>query len=480
MRIWKHLRPTLTLAALALVVSPAHADRYGDIGDAAMAAFANNEFDKSIALCDPVVSAPETPHNAVIRCRNIQGWVQYRLGRYDDAIENLTAVIKAEPRNPFYESTYYALALSLGNAGRYDDAVHYFNRKSGAFPLIGLDLAARSSSYYLLGLYDAALADLKRYAGTVPADEQDNDALENLAGAQLMTGNPAAARKTIQRLQDAGDPDAPYRLARIELVDGNADAARALVEGRAQLGVSYKKDDMTVTETAPGSPAAQAGLIAGDILVAYGGQSISGSDQFQRLMVGSPPGQAVPITVERDGGRRILTIVPRGFEFSEDGLRGDLRYARFWHGKAAHAGAEKLLAAGDRRGALKVYADLTAKMPPNAEMISEIAALAKPLNPPPAPSADAQEFARQGESLARAAMDDEGFSAAVVPYRKAVRLAPWWPDAHLNLALLYEKRGDYALARHSFRNFLTLAGDAPEAAAVEAKMFEMEYLAKAD
>jgi S1-C subfamily serine protease len=51
----------------------------------------------------------------------------------------------------------------------------------------------------------------------------------------------------------------------------------------------------------PGGPAAQAGLIVGDILVALDGEPITDPDQLLARLVGALVGQPIPVQVLRGG-----------------------------------------------------------------------------------------------------------------------------------------------------------------------------------
>ncbi len=60
---------------------------------------------------------------------------------------------------------------------------------------------------------------------------------------------------------------------------------------------------------APGGPAATAGLLVGDLIVEYGGTSVSDAAGFNRLVGASAPGDTVPIRVRRGGTGRTLEVV---------------------------------------------------------------------------------------------------------------------------------------------------------------------------
>jgi S1-C subfamily serine protease len=66
-----------------------------------------------------------------------------------------------------------------------------------------------------------------------------------------------------------------------------------------------------VAEIVPDSPAAHAGLRAGDLLVELDGRRLGGVQDLQRLMEDEVIGTRVVVTALRDGLERQLTIVPR-------------------------------------------------------------------------------------------------------------------------------------------------------------------------
>ncbi len=59
-----------------------------------------------------------------------------------------------------------------------------------------------------------------------------------------------------------------------------------------------------VTQVAPRSPAAAAGLKDGDLLVRFGGTPVTGIDHLQALLRDWPPGMAAPLAIVR-GGRAV-------------------------------------------------------------------------------------------------------------------------------------------------------------------------------
>jgi S1-C subfamily serine protease len=60
----------------------------------------------------------------------------------------------------------------------------------------------------------------------------------------------------------------------------------------------------------PTSPADTAGLREGDVIIAFGGEAVTGIDQLVRCLTDERIGRPAPVTVLRRGHRRQLTVVP--------------------------------------------------------------------------------------------------------------------------------------------------------------------------
>jgi serine protease Do len=59
------------------------------------------------------------------------------------------------------------------------------------------------------------------------------------------------------------------------------------------------------------SPAAAAGIRTGDLIVAFGGETVKGIDDLQRLLTGRRIGDAVDVVVLRRDQRLLLRTTPR-------------------------------------------------------------------------------------------------------------------------------------------------------------------------
>lgn len=72
---------------------------------------------------------------------------------------------------------------------------------------------------------------------------------------------------------------------------------------------------------------------------------------------------------------------------------------------------------------------------------------------------EARAYTVQAESAVR----DKQFEEAADLYGNAIRIAPWWPSAHFNSAVMFGETGDYVLAIGEMKRYLLLAPDAPNA-----------------
>jgi serine protease Do len=79
----------------------------------------------------------------------------------------------------------------------------------------------------------------------------------------------------------------------------------------ADLAKSFKLDaphGALVSSVNADSPALTAGVMPGDVIVAYDGRAIARSDELPRMVAETPVGRAVPVTLVRDGGSVKVTI----------------------------------------------------------------------------------------------------------------------------------------------------------------------------
>lgn len=89
------------------------------------------------------------------------------------------------------------------------------------------------------------------------------------------------------------------------------------------------------------------------------------------------------------------------------------------------------------------------------------------------------EEMRRYEVQAEAAVQDKQFDKAADLYDHALELAPWWPQAHFNRALLLESLAEYDLAIDEMQRYLKLMPDAPNARGAQDKIYAWELKAPA-
>lgn len=71
-------------------------------------------------------------------------------------------------------------------------------------------------------------------------------------------------------------------------------------------------------------------------------------------------------------------------------------------------------------------------------------------------------------------MKAKDFEIASERFADALKLAPWWPQGHFNLALIYGELGLNARAAGEMRRYLRLAPDAANARQAQDKIYEWE------
>jgi S1-C subfamily serine protease len=100
--------------------------------------------------------------------------------------------------------------------------------------------------------------------------------------------------------------------------DGRIRRSRLGVEGQTtpldpvlarRLGLAARTAVLVVAVEAD-SPAARAGLAAGDLIVELDGQAVSGVDALHKLLTEARVGASVPLVVVRRGETRVLQAVP--------------------------------------------------------------------------------------------------------------------------------------------------------------------------
>ena len=109
-----------------------------------------------------------------------------------------------------------------------------------------------------------------------------------------------------------------------------------------------------------------------------------------------------------------------------------------------------------------------------AAQFKAIAEAYRAASPKPSISEDVHRLQVQAE----AALRDRQFGEAATDYLDGLKIAPWWPEGHFNLALVFGETRFYALAIEQMRRYLALMPDAADARAAQDKIYEWEPQAK--
>ena len=91
-------------------------------------------------------------------------------------------------------------------------------------------------------------------------------------------------------------------------------------------------------------------------------------------------------------------------------------------------------------------------------------------------SEEAQRYFDRGTTAVEVAVSSRDFETAAKEFKEAARLAPDWPAAHYNLAMVYDKIGNMAAAVTEFRRYLELEPDASDAKDVKSRINKLEFL----
>lgn len=116
----------------------------------------------------------------------------------------------------------------------------------------------------------------------------------SVAQAQPLTPEPFEPQGTVVRIGGTGSSFLGVNLREID-----SERAKEL-KLREEAGVE-------ITRVEEDSPAAKAGLKAGDVVLSYNGQRVEGMDQFSRMVRETPAGREAKMVISREGNTQTLT-----------------------------------------------------------------------------------------------------------------------------------------------------------------------------
>ena len=174
---------------------------------------------------------------------------------------------------------------------------------------IGNALGLRGDPSVTRGIVSALDRTIGDLAGLLQTDAAINSGnsggpLVNAAGQVIGINTAIAVQNNAQNIGFAIPIDRAKAIAD-RLVGGEAASPIGF------LGVTTSDNTQgttgaTVIEVTAGSPADEAGLRSGDVIVAVGDDAVSGAAALSRLVAEQPPGSTIELTVIRDGGERKL------------------------------------------------------------------------------------------------------------------------------------------------------------------------------
>jgi tetratricopeptide (TPR) repeat protein len=416
------------------------------------------------------------------------GYAYFHEGQLDEAT---AAFRKAVETRGDLAASYEWLSGSSLRQGDYDTAIDAATKGLALMDPVGRSwcpyyLRNRSLCFLVTGHFDEALED----ADALLADPAGKNGefmahgyrIKAFAWAAL--GDTLRAKTLLTKVKQVENGyDAEGHSMILYLVTEDEGALKEM-SGKGWLGVEtevYSKgavQGVRLKDVVENGPAARSGLRRGDIIVRVGGQAVRNGGEFRPSSFAA--GTAVDVEIIRGQERRRLAVT-MGSRAERASVEGVLTSAPVWEPFVTACRERRLVlhsvdAAeknGDYRKALQVCLDYLRER--RDFLVTKRAIEAgQRLDPPPVIPAEAKERAVLAQRGVTEAGDEKGLERAIEEYREAIRLAPWWAELHLNLALALERQGDYRNAAKSLELFQLARPNEPEAEKITAKVHELK------
>jgi S1-C subfamily serine protease len=193
------------------------------------------------------------------------------------------------------------LVVAIGNPLGFAGSV-----TAGVVSALGRSLAARDgrASRLVENVIQTDAALNPGNSGGALADSRGRVVGINTAVAGIGLGLAVPINAATQAIIAALMRDGRVRRAFLGVVGGTRPLRPALAE---RLG---RRRGLEVVQLLDGSPAAAAGVRAGDLIVELDGRPIEGVGDLQRSMVGEAVGRSISVGLERDGSMIELRVTP--------------------------------------------------------------------------------------------------------------------------------------------------------------------------
>ena len=152
--------------------------------------------------------------------------------------------------------------------------------------------------------------------------------------------------------------------------------------------------------------------------------------------------------------------------------------AREAAGDAAAAAGSLYNALQDYEAALRALPSFGTPQKVEQPLREKIIRLVLRMNPPPAIPQEAMRHAAYAETALEEAKSEGDLYSSVREWGQALRAAPWWADAYYNFGLVLEKLGEPGRAAEELQYYLLAKANAPDAQAVQMKIYSLQYQAK--
>ncbi|HDG98988.1 MAG TPA: tetratricopeptide repeat protein [Desulfobacterales bacterium] len=427
---------------------------------------------------------------------NQVGRVYLALMDYDSALTNFKEASKLDPRNDIY---LLLISICHYRMGQYKDALDAINKAISAFSYGTLGMKVKVRKVYDIVKYRVIEVTEVEKGG--PADEagikvgstlalggiKANDFKISLQDIEkyFKTLKPGATveiwatapgpfqfpHKKLLKVERVPDPNRALKLAvkaEILAIIGKSQESRKLAEeslsdetsnetsegwARIALARTYLKarDYRKAKEILSGTSTTKA-----KILKALALANMGRNKQARFIYLAIPDDKLTPkkVPLWNDRNTLLCAFKPVVIEYETK--------------------ARELADAGLYQQALEKYANAFVIAEDNKakELRNEMFQLLKKISSLPPLPEDAHRCIVRGKVLIK----DGDFGRAVLEFRKAIRLAPYFPKLYFNTALVEGKAGNYEKAICNMKTYLEFAPEAPDARAAKDQIYKWELL----